>query len=167
MSEHYSLQVVVEYEGPASPGQKVVLMFGSSVTTRFLFLQADLATADRSALIGQTVSRDPVLTCDWLQVGLQRGAGPHRRDRDGLLLEHGPVARGDQPGQARTGKLDIHLEISLLPSVLTCPQFPGLAGWLVRPLQCVELCRGVGHTLAVENTQVRGWTTITYRGMDR
>ena len=47
------------------------------------------------------------------------------------------------------------------------PQFPGLAGWLVRPLQCVELCRGAGHTLAVENTQVRGWTTITYRGMDR
>ena len=71
MSEHYSLQVVVEYEGPASPGQKVVLMFGSSVTTRFLFLQADLATADRSALIGQTVSGDLVPPCDWLQVGLQ------------------------------------------------------------------------------------------------
>ena len=119
MSEHCSLQVVVEYEGPASPGQKVVLMFGSSVTTRFLFLQADLATEDRSALIGQTVSRDPVPPSDWLQVGLQRGAGPHRRDRDGLLLEHGPVARGDNAGQTRPGKLNIHREISLLPLVLT------------------------------------------------
>ena len=118
MSEHCSLQVVVEYEGPASPGQKVVLMFGSSVTTRFLFLQADLATADRSALIGQTVSRDPVPPSDWLQVGLQRGAGPHRRDRDGLLLGHGPAARGDQHGQARPGELNIHREILLLPSVL-------------------------------------------------
>ena len=38
---------------------------------------------------------------------------------------------------------------------MLAPQFPGLADWLVRPLQCVELCRGVGHTLAVENTQVR------------
>ena len=110
---------MVEYEGPASPGQKVVLMFGSSVTTRFLFLQADLATADRSALIGQTVSRDPVPPCDWLQVGLQRGAGPHRRDRDGFLLGHEPAAWGDNAGQARTGELHILREISLIPLVLT------------------------------------------------
>ena len=54
---------------------------------------------------------------------------------------------------------------------MLAPQFPGLAGWLVRPLQCVELCRGAGHTLAVENTQVRGgagpqgidgWINIIY-----